>query len=566
MLSLRRLISIIIITIILSMIYLIYGLQENNLEKVVFENDIPHINSLKSGDLSLIKGNKLFYIIGQANNIYDNVVELFDNMKIEYKASKTINLEHLSNNSILIFTVDKISDCVDLQELDNFIKKGGKVILAAGLAEQNDDSYLQPVLGIIDKTIKINYNNFTIKENFLPFMEKDVTYSGHNASTWIKTRDDAKVYISEQESKVPIVYSNKYGEGEVLVINATFLEDKKSMGILCGAISELLDNFIYPVMGTKSLFLDNFPITNNNNNAKSMELYGRTIESLIKDKIWPSFQGMTVRNDLKITSSILVALSTESTFPNTGNNLFYTISKSSMQYGGEVIYAGNFFDDNSISINNEFCDKFKGIFNKYKINGFAVQFGIFNENIYRNLINEFENVTIFRGNYAGNPKDTYVCNIDKNDEFYSFPVVSDGEDLDNGAIWDISSIISSQGFLSHRFDINILMGLDDGSESWNEKAKKIAEFEDRIIKPLKWLESSTLSGTAKYIDSYTALKYKWEVLDDTINLVCDNFTEGQSFYFRSDKEIKKIDGAEYTKINDNYYIIRIKDSVVKISW
>ncbi len=565
MLSIRRLVGILIITIIISIIYLLYGLQENNLKNVAFENDIPQIANLKRGELSLVKDHQVFYVIGQDNKIFNNIVELFNSMKLEFRISKTINLENLPNNSILVFTVDKISDCVDLQELENFIKNGGKVIIAAGLAEQNVDSYLQPILGIIDKTIKVNYNNFSITENFLPFMEKEVTYSGHNASTWIKIVNDAKVYISEKKSKVPVVYSNKYGEGEALVVNATFLEDKKSMGILSGAISELLDNFIYPIMGTKSLFLDNFPITNNSNNAKSMELYGRTIESLIKDKIWPSFQGMAVRNKLKITSSILVALSTKGMFPKTSSNLFYTISKSSMQYGGEVIYAGNFSNDKSIIINDEFTVKFKEIFNKYIISGFAVQFGIFNENIYKNIKSKFENIEILRGNFSGNTNDTYVCTIDKNDEYYSLPVVSGGENLDDGSIWDISSVISSQGFLSHRFDINVLMGLDDGSKTWNERAKKITEFEDRVIKPLKWLESSTLSGATKYIDSYIALKYEWEINNNTVILICDNFIEGQSFYFRTDKEIKKIKGAEYTKINDKYYIIRIKDSVVKIS-
>ncbi len=565
MLSLRRLVSIILITIIISLIFLIYGFQENNFENVVFENDIQQSNSLISGDLSLIKENQTFYVIGQDNKIADNIVELFSNMKLDYKLSKTINLEHIPTSSLLVFTVDKISDCVDLQELEKFIKNGGRVILAAGLAEQNDDSYLQPVLGIIDKTIKVNYNDFIISENFLPFMEKELTYSGFNASTWIKIRDDAKVYIFDKKSKVPVVYSNKYGDGEVLVINATFLEDSKSMGILSGAISELLDDFIYPIMGTKSLFLDNFPITNSNNNGKSMELYGRTIESLIKDKIWPSFQGMAVRNELKITSSILVANSNVATFPATSSNLFYTISKSSMQYGGEVIFAGNFNDDESITLNADFYSNFKSIFNKYVINGFAVQFGIFNDNIYQKIKSEFEDITVIRGNFAGNPKDTYVSNISKNNKYYSFPVVSDGEELDNGAIWDISSIIASQGFLSHRFDVNVLMGLEDGSKAWNERAKEIAKFENRVIKPLKWLESTTLSNTTRYIDSYTSLKFKWEIIDNAITLICDNFAEGQSFYFRTDKDIKKIEGAEYTKINDKYYIIRVKDSVVKIS-
>ena len=565
MLSLRRLLGIIIVTISVSILLLMYGLEENNLEKVVFENNIPQTANLLNGDLSIINSDRIFYIIGENNQIYDNTVELLKSMGLTYKTGKTINTKHLNNNSILVFTSEKISDCADLQDLENYIKSGGQVILAAGLAESNDDSYLQPVLGIVEKTIKENYNDFIIEDGFLPFMETKMKYSGYNLSTWIKTKDEVTIYISDLTKNVPIVYSNNYGNGEVIVINASFLEDKKSMGILSGSISILLDDFIYPIMGTKSVFLDNFPVTNNSNDGKSMKMYGRTINSLVRDKIWPVFQGISARHGLKITSSVLVASSLKDSFPELTNNLFYTISKSSMQYDGEVVYSGNFYDDEKIYINNDFSDSFNEVFNKYIINGFVVQFGIFNENIYTQIKERFNSINIIRGNLTGNEKDTYICTLGKNEEYYNFPTISYGDELDNGALWDISSMISSQGFLSHLFDVNVLMGLEEGNKTWNERVKYIDDFEDRILKPLKWLESCTLSENIHYIDGYINLKYKWDIDDDVITLVCDNFIENQAFYYRTDKSIDKIEGAEYLKINDYYYLLKVKDSVVKIN-
>lgn len=564
MLSLRRLITIIIITICVSIVFLIYGMEENNLENVIFENNIPQTSKLINGDLSLIGNDHTFYVVGDDNLIFNNTVELFSSMSLTYKTSKTINTNNLDINSILIFTVDKISDCTDLQDLEDFIKKGGQAILAAGLAESNDDSYLQPILGIVEKTIKENYNDFIIKDGFLPFMEEEMSYSGYNSSTWIKVKNEATIYISESSKNVPIVYSNTYGDGEIMVINASFLEDKKSMGILSGSISQLLDDFIYPIMGTKSIFLDNFPVTNNSNDGISMKLYGRTINSLVKDKIWPTFQGIAARNGLKITSSILVATSTKNSFPEVTNNLFYNISKSSMQYDGEVVYAGNFIDDDVLYINNKFCDKFNEIFNNYKINGFAVQFGLFNEKTYKQIKESLSNVNIIRGNLTGDESNTYVCTIDKNEKYYSFPIVSYGEELDNGVVWDMASMISAQGFLSHCFDVNILMGLEEGSKTWNERNKDIKDFEERVVKQLKWLDSCTLSENISYIDGYVNLKYKWETKDNIISLACDDFVENQAFYLKTDKKIDKVEGAEYIKINDNYYLLKVKNPVVKI--
>ncbi|HBB28994.1 MAG TPA: hypothetical protein DC000_07065 [Clostridiales bacterium] len=261
----------------------------------------------------------------------------------------------------------------------------------------------------------------------------------------------------------------------------------------------------------------------------------------------------------------MVAASLKDSFPELTNNLFYTISKSSMQYDGEVVYAGNFYNDEKIYINNKFSESFNEVFNKYIINGFAVQFGIFNEKIYSQIKERFNCINIIRGNLTGNEKDTYICTLGKNDEYYNFPTISYGDELDNGSLWDISSMISSQGFLSHLFDINVLMGLEEGNKTWNERIKYIDDFEDRVLKPLKWLESCTLSENIRYIDGYINLKYRWKVDDDVITLVCDDFIENQAFYFRTDKLIEKIEGAEYLKINDYYYLMKIKDSVVKIN-
>ena len=64
--------------------------------------------------------------------------------------------EQVGTDELVVFCDDSVGNYTNLQELGGFVARGGRVILAAGLPEGNVDSYLWPLLGIREKSIREN--------------------------------------------------------------------------------------------------------------------------------------------------------------------------------------------------------------------------------------------------------------------------------------------------------------------------------------------------------------------------------------------------------------------------
>ena len=311
MLSVRRLFYVILMVLGICGMFLLSNINERDTAiwsvKQEVRQDVEKKQKILKGENqdNLEKTEEVqFYILGDEKkelygDIYRNVCGLMNDLKVSWKKRACIGDEELCDHkAVFIFCDDTLHSYVDLRRLAEFIEAGGKVILAAGLAEGYEDSYLQPVLGIVEKTIKESYPKLRFQKGFFPVQEEEMTYDGYHASTWIAIRKDAKVYVEDAEEKVPIVYSYAYGNGETLLINSTILQDQRMMGFLTAGIGCLLETFVYPVVGVECITLEHYPVVTNIDDKVCMKLYGRNAEAFVRDVVSPVLQGMAVRQQL----------------------------------------------------------------------------------------------------------------------------------------------------------------------------------------------------------------------------------------------------------------------------
>ena len=311
MLSVRRLFYVILMVLGICGMFLLSNINERDTAiwsvKQEVRQDVEKKQKILKGENqdNLEKTEEVqFYILGDEKkelygDIYRNVCGLMEDLKVSWKKRSCISDEELRDHkAVFIFCDDTLHSYVDLRRLADFIEAGGKVILAAGLAEGYEDSYLQPVLGIVEKTIKESYPKLRFQKGFFPVQEEEMTYDGYHASTWIAIRKDAKVYVEDAEGKVPIVYSYAYGNGGTLLINSTILQDQRMMGFLAAGIGCLVETFVYPVVGVESIALEHFFEVTSIDDKVCMKLYGRNTEAFVRDVVSPVLQGMAVRQQL----------------------------------------------------------------------------------------------------------------------------------------------------------------------------------------------------------------------------------------------------------------------------
>ena len=563
MLSLKRLLAILMVTLLLGVVYFSYTLNESRVRQVELKNNIPAEEVFLKNESWDVTEQIKYLLVGEKSTVRDNAETLLATQKLPYKVREKLEQKDLKKGNILIFCTDTLEDCVDVKLLEAYLTRGGKMILASGIAEGYADSYLLPVLGIVEKSTRENYNTFSVSHGFLPFSEKKMTYSGYCMSTWISLREDADIYMADIESQVPIVYSYPHGMGKSVVINASFLEDMSCMGILSGAIGIATEEYIYPVMGTECVFLDHFPIVTYINDGVSTKLYGRTTESFVRDELWPVFQRIAMQNQIRYTSSVLVAAPEGIYFPETNRGLLYTMGKSAMQFEGEVILAADLPESTTYDYNTAFFQGFRETFTNYRINALAITSGRPDPEVLKSLKEEVGDIRVLRSSIQGGNKE-FVAGFSIEEGYYTCPVLSDQISLDDGNIFAISSGLAAYGAVSQQFDVDEFIATSQETSNWDEYSEELGDYDTRVFEKTGWLDRYTISEMENRIRSYSGLSYGWYQEGSDVVLKSTNCQGGQPFFFRTDRTIISAQGAEYQKISEGYYMIRIREPEVRI--
>lgn len=557
MLSLKRLGYVLFLVLGICGIFILYNINENDNKTVMINSKEVEEKEILTGEHVDKAGEVHFYVLGNEEkeiyrDIYQNVCQVMGDLKVSWSKIDWIENEQLSNeNAVFIFCDDIINTYVDLQRLAEFIEHGGKVIFAAGIAEGYEDSYLMPVLGIVEKTIKENYQQFCFLKDFFPLQEEEMTYDGYNASSWLDVRNDAEVYIEDAEKKVPIVYTYPYGAGKSLVINATLLSDARCMGFLTAGIGCLLEDFVYPVLGVECVFLDNFPIVTYVDDEVCMKLYGRTTEAFVRDVVWPVFQGMAVRNGIEYTSSVLAVTTTKNAFPAISESLFSTLGKSALQYNGEMVFAADCGEGSHLYKNDVFIDNFEKTFQNYEMGSLVM---VSDYPIQECIDSLNRDIHAVRGKLTAKDTERRMAYLDN---YSVFPEATKGIHLDEGNMLSIASVLAGYGMVSHTFDVNQLITMNENDPNWDVDKVQLAEYEKRVFSNTGYLQKMTLMDTGSVLRSYLGMEYTWKKTENGIKITADQISEGQAFMIRTEKKILKAKGAEYEALDDHYYLIRL---------
>lgn len=557
MLSWKRILYVVLIVVVVSGIFLVYNVNEERARHVQIMNVQEEAREFTDARQIEDDERPMVWIVGEETgeaediqgNILANVRQIFRNLHYSVREEARLDTEELGQGDLVVFCDDSVGSRTDLTKLEKFLSQGGKAVLAAGLPEGSEDAYLWPVLGIREKSSRVNCNRLRFEEPLLPLQAEEMVYGGYNMSTWLAVGDEAKVYVRDVESGVPVLYTCGYGEGAVCLINGTYLSDIRCAGLLTGAVGTVQEDFLYPVLGTKTVFLDNFPMITFINDKVCMRMYGCSTESFVRDVVWPDFQGMSLRTQTPYTSSVLAVASSEESFPEINESLFTTIGKSALQFDGELAYAANCADEEEIAFNHNFIEEFSSVFSNYEIHGLVMLTSVLREEM---LAVPGARIMAVRRD-LGDEGAGFSCDKD----YLEFPAATRGNSLEEGNMFYIASVMGAYGMISHVFDINTLIAEDEETASWDCDKKQIGLFESEVLKRTPWLEGRVLSRMGEDVRSYLNLEYTWKREGNTIILEGSNMVKGQAFFLRTDGEILEAQGADYENAGNGYYILRM---------
>ncbi len=557
MVSFKRFLYIIFIIAGLGGIFLVYDVHESQPASVqavtysALEREFMSARQVSKGDTPRV------WILGDSEDgrygeIYGNVRQLCQDLQFTVAGEGRLDVEQAELDDLVIFCHNSISRWVDPEELTGFISEGGRVILAAGLAEGEDDASLWPVFGVREITPGDDFHYMLFEKPLLPLQPEKAWYDGDSGSVRMTIDEDAYVYLRVvSEDYIPILYTHDWQSGSVCVINGTFLADVRCAGLLTGAMTALLPDFIYPILGVKAVFLDNFPMITEEDEELCRRVYGYSAQGFVRDVMWPTFQGTSLRSNTPYTSSILVAASSEESFKLGNDAALITICKSALQFGGELAYSVDCQDDGEIVFNLDFIDRFSGLFTGYTVQGLTLE----TDNFFPEML-DIPGAEILAVRGMLDSRDT---RLSWQGERTVFPLATAGNTMDDGNLFAIYSTLGAYGMVSHAFDVRSLITNEDDPAAWDECKLQIGYFESEILSRAYWLDGRTLTQTEDDVRSYREMEYGWIRSGNQVELDCAGAVKGQAFFFHTDDLIVDATGLTYLDLGEGYYLLRMQE-------
>lgn len=560
MFSVRRLIYIILIVIVISGFFAMY---DTGVGKSTYVRNSSSVSAqAEFVEAQEIENEKSLtvWIMGRGSddedfgNIYGNVMQLCNDLHlrvVEVVEGQPYN-GMAAAQDLMIFCDDDIARYIGTEELENFVAGGGRVILAAGLAYRDTDSHLWPVLGITEKFGRRKYSGLSFEKPLLPLQPDRAVYGGDSVSARIQVADDAAVYIRDTDDEVPILYTYAYHNGGVCVINGTFLADIRSMGLLTGAVCALYEDFIYPVLGVKAVFLDNFPMSTYISDQTCKNLYGCSVGDFVEEVAWPCFQGISLRTDTPYTLGILAAASSDEDFPVINDRLFASIGRSGLQFGGELVYYADCKDAETLVLDNNIVERFNETFINYTIQSLTLGGG--------NLSAVIPDIPGADIHFVRGSLESRDLRFAWDEERTVFPAATEGNTIEDGNLFYIVSVLGAYGMVSHVFDINQMIAGDGDDAAWDAYRDHIGLFESFVLAGAPWMEGRTLSQTGSDVKSYQNLDYAWVRNGSRVEIDCSGMKKGQTFYYHTKGRISSAEGIAFQEIGNGYYLLRVEQS------
>lgn len=465
-----------------------------------------------------------------------------------------------AEQDVVICCSDPLDYWSSAAAFESFVAAGGKVILAGGLDESINDTTLWGCLGIQDATrdSEKDVQKLVFEKPLLPLQQDEIAYAGSSESVRLSVNDDSAIFISEENTETPVMYVSSWGAGSVCVINGMFLQDVTSIGLLSGALGAVLSNFVYPVLGVKAFFLDNFPSVSQEDNALYEQMYGYSAKGFIQDELWNTFQGLSLRSNTPCTASFLAESSFESNFKDEDDALLESIGEQVIQYNGELAYGADCEEGKGVVQDTRSLNTFKDAFPSYTVRGLVLLDDYFSSEMLNVPSAEIGAIRGFIGSKSTGPS------WEEGHAF--FPAGTAGSIIEDQSLFEIYSLLGAYGMVSHVFDVESFTPEPGEERTWDYQRKQIGILESEVLSKTPWLKGVTLSQTADYVRSYSDMEYGWAVDGDKLVMNCSNMIKGQAFLFHTNRRIARMSNARCEDLGNGYYLLQLLDNQALIEF
>lgn len=472
-----------------------------------------------------------------------------------------------------------------------YLADGGNVAFMMSLPDTNVSGELGvQTLGAFKTSAGVK-----MRSNFLfgadGFSTDTVSYSTYARE--VALNDKAKLHMTSYEG-LPLLWETAVGRGKAIVYNGTRIAEKINRGLMAGMLSQLKQSYIYPIIGMKVIFIDDFPAPEPEGNfEKIYNEFHLSTAQFMRQIWWPDMLAFAQKYDIKYTGLIIESYNNrvEGPFkPDAGrkakdNLIIY--GRELLRQGGELGVHG--YNHQSLAPQGyapedlgymawpsqaamiEALTELKAyiadVYPDYEIRTYVPPSNVLSPMGKAAVQKAFPNLKIFASLYNGAPEDRgYYQDFRKNEDgTYELPRVSSGFIPSAAMTWENINVLNDKGVFSHFVHPDELFYEESEDLTWRQMHKGFEKMLENLQKNYGWLRACTASQGAEYMDQYISFEYRVVEAADSLTVYSWGLRAEAYFIFKTEREVGSAAGCQLTEIDDGVYLVKIYDEKATIA-
>ena len=500
----------------------------------------------------------------------------------------------------IIVTTGRLGMVASMGAVLDYAKAGGTVLLTQHLDPREGEPLsgdLLAAFGVADVGGDVEAPGVRFLTNFVIGAKGQKFEKGSVYSTTAKEltlTPDSEVE-AESVTGLPLLWGHGYGDGKIYAYNGVERDDKTNEGFLAAMIAHCGTEAIYPIVGVKLFFIDDFPApTPEGDFSKIYNETGLSTADFYRQEWWPWMLDNAKQFELKYTGLII------ETYGDQVHGPFHELSGRGARdnvviYGRELLKAGGELglhgynhqslapegynqdehgyvpwdsEDDMVEAMQELYRYVKNLYPDYEFRVYVPPSDILSPEGYDAVKKAVPTIKIMSSLYDGLPSaKAFYQDYKRNDDgSYEIPRVTSGYVPDAIMRWSVCSLINHLGVFSHFVHPDEMFYEESADKSWADMKEGLTDFLTEMDTRYPWLTPVTASESTAYFDDYFDLDYRVVRTPEAFELHCWNHGGEVKFLVRSEKTLDHAEDCTAELVGDGVYLVRMKGDSAKLIW
>lgn len=523
----------------------------------------------------------------------DNTVKVLEYMKKEFEAVTLSEVpQSLSDYQNVIIAFSSLEMAADFPRILNYAAEGGKLFFAS--RPELDSVYFDNYRRLGIEQANNNFRNTTgIK------MSSNLLLQGEgmkinddiiaNSSLSIQLNQSSEVLAWSYDG-LPLLWKTPYKKGEIMVFNGTMFDSKAHRGLIAGSLSYLNEDFIYPILNSKVVYIDDFPAPFPEGNHKAIyDTYKMDTPTFFREVWWPDMLASAEKYNFKYTGVLI------ETYEDDVNGPFNNrlVKENLKIYGRELIKMGgevgvHGYNHQSLTENqeqvkglgytawedrqamikslNEVEQFFNELFPDYELRTYVPPSNVLSEEGRQALSEAIPSVDNIGSLYHPDTEiDSYIQEYEANEDFNELPRLTSDYLYRDDTRWNMANGATLHGAFSHFIHPDDVLDVDRSeSKTWPQMLEDFNHILADVQEKYPWMRSHTASESGESLRSYQDAEVFLSQEKDKIEIFVNHFSGELDFILRSEKAVKNTKGCEVEKISKDHYLVHVTSNEAEV--